>query len=162
MAQRFKVPGAVGFPALMTHVKTIKRTADAAATSAQQLSDALNMSVAEIEAALNDFPVAVSVSIPTSGWGSLAGSSYYGLYHDIDEESIDEFDLPVVIVHPESMEIAADAQVCGACESMNGKIRVYAHSNPVDTIELSYWIMKGNAPAGSDSGSDSGSGSGSE
>ena len=144
MAKTKKLLGSVGVPALCGHVKSIRITAEAAAQGVLQLSDALNQSVSEIEAALNDLPSAASISIPSSWQTISTQTSAYKYYYDITVTGIDNSDLPIVTIAPNSLEVASACGFCPTCESLANKIRVFAKSQPSSAITVSCWVIKGN------------------
>ena len=76
-----------GFPALCAFIAAIKQTADAAGSGVLQLSQGMQESLAEIEAALNDIPSAASITISTSGWVEDNEATHsYKYYYDITSE----------------------------------------------------------------------------
>ena len=138
MANKRKVLSDVGVPAMCTEIARVKQ-------SANLLSDALNQAVAEIEVALNDFPVSTSISILSENWQEntdteVTSTAYM---YDITNVDIDQYDLPVVTISPNSLEIAASCGLCSTCESLNGVIRLYAKNAPDQNITLSYFVVKG-------------------
>lgn len=145
MATAKKLLGNVGVPALCGHVKSIKQTADAAATGVIQLSNALNQSVSEIEEALNDVPIAHSVTIPANGWTYNSSLGDYSYYYDITATGVTANDLPVVSVAPSSLSTTANCELCPTCESLANAIRVYTKYVPDSAITVSWWAIEGKA-----------------
>lgn len=144
MANPKKMLGSTGVPALCGHVKSIKITAEAAAAGVLQLSDALNQSVTEIEAALNDLPSAASITILPTDWNlDSTINSPYQYYYDIVDSTVKSTDLPIVSVAPSSLDTAADCELCPTCESLTGRIRLYSKSIPSTSIVVECWIVKG-------------------
>ena len=127
----------VGFPTLMSYLRQ-------ALQNNQDLSNALNLSLQEIEAALNDYPSAASVSIGTSGWVKDNNATHsYKYYYDITEETSTVNDMPVLAIAPESLATAAVCGLCSSCQSMSGKVRIYAMSVPTSPMSGSLMIMPG-------------------
>lgn len=144
MANPKKLLGSVGVPALCGHVKSIKITAEAAAAGVLQLSDALNQSVTEIEAALNDLPSAASITIlPTDWTQDTTIDSPYQYYYDIIDAAVNSTDLPIVSVAPNSLDTAAACELCPTCESLTGRIRLYSKSAPSASIVVECWVIRG-------------------
>lgn len=143
---QIKTLSAVGFPALCGHVKSVQTTAKKAAEGVQQLSDALNQSVQEIEAVINDFPVAASITILTTGWNQSDDTSLdFPYYYDIPAKNVDENDLPVITIAPQSQQTTADCGFCPTCESFNGKVRVYSKDIPDTAISAELFVIGGQA-----------------
>ena len=139
MASTKKVLSDVGVPAMCAQIANVKR-------SANLLSDALNQAVTEIEAALNDFPVAASISVYSTGWEentSETAVTQTAYYYDIENVDIDQYDLPIVTIDPSSLEVAAANGLCSTCESFNGYVRLYAKNAPDVDITVSLFIIKG-------------------
>ena len=143
MANQVRALGNIGLPALCSHIKLLK-------SIIFELGNAFQGTMVEIEEAINDFPIASSISISTQGWQSVTPANSMGdyeYYYDINHDTIDSSDLPVVTVAPTSLEVAADCGLCPTCESLNGKIRLYAKSIPDNTISVSCWVIKGQTSA---------------
>ena len=139
MANQIRNLGASGVPALCGHIKTLK-------SIVFQIGNAFQETMSEIEEAINDYPVASSISISTSGWQSVTPANSIGdyeYYYDINNLNIDSSDLPIVSVAPTSLETSATCGLCPTCESLNGAIRLYAKSIPEDPISVSCWVIKG-------------------
>lgn len=139
MSNTKKVLSSVGVPAMCAQIGIVRR-------SAQLLSDALNQAVTEIEAALNDFPVAALISISSAGWEentSETAITQTAYFYDIEDLEIDQYDLPVITVSPASMEVAAANGLCSTCESFDGYVRLYAKNSPDVDITVSLFIIKG-------------------
>lgn len=145
MATKQKMLGSVGVPALCGHVKSIKQTAEAAANGVLQLSDALNQSITEIEAVLNELPPsAASITIlPTDWTQDTTIESEYQYYYDVINAEVKATDLPIVSVAPRSLDVTADCELCPTCESLTGKIRIYSKSLPSDNIVINCWVIEG-------------------
>lgn len=144
MATKQKWLGKVGVPALCGHIKSIKQTADAAANGVLQLSDALNQSITEIEAALNDLPSAASITILPTQWAlDTTIDSPYQYRYDIVDSTVKSTDLPIVSIAPSSIDTAADCEVCATCESLNGRIRLYSKFVPSASIIVECWVIQG-------------------
>ena len=141
MANDVHLLGEVGLPALCNHIKALKSVV-------VQLGDAFQGTVAEIEEAINDFPIASSISVSTTGWHSITpvnSMGEYNYYYDIVQSDIDSNDLPVVTVSPASISVAVACDLCPSCESFNGYIRLYAKNVPEDTLIVQCWVLKGRA-----------------
>lgn len=144
MATTKKMLGSVGVSALCGHVRSIKQTANAAANGVLQLSDALNQSITEIEAVLNDILSTASITIlPTDWTQNTTIASAYQYYYDIINAEVTAADLPIVSVAPNSLETTAACELCPTCESMAGKVRLYSKSRPENNIVINCWVVKG-------------------
>lgn len=130
--------GRVGLPALCNHIKSLKGVVSI-------MAEAFQETMVEIEEAINDFPVASSFSISADGWQSVSSDDLgdYKYYYDITNKSIDNNDLPIVSVAPGSMDTAGTCGLCPTCESLSGKIRLYAKSQPEKNMTISCWVIKG-------------------
>ena len=139
MANQIRNLGATGVPALCGHIKNLKNIV-------YLIGNAFQDTMSEIEEAINDYPVASSISLSTSGWQEVTPANSvgdYNYYYDITFASVDASDLPIVSVAPASLDVSANCGLCQTCESMSGKIRVYAKTVPSDTISVSCWVIKG-------------------
>jgi hypothetical protein len=133
-----------GFPALCAFIAAIKQTADAAGSGVLQLSQGMQESLAEIEAALNDLPSAASITISTSGWVEDNEATHsYKYYYDITSEGTTADDVPILGISPSSMSIAATCGLCSTCESMAGKVRIYAISVPSTSMVATLMVLPG-------------------
>lgn len=140
---QIKALGGVGLPALCSHIKGLKNVVGI-------MAEAFQETMVEIEEAINDFPVASSISISTEGWTAITPANSkgdYKYYYDITNSAIDSNDLPIVSVAPQSMTISAECGLCSTCESLNGAIRLYATSIPSENMNVSCWIIKGQSAA---------------
>ena len=139
MANPIRNLGATGVPALCGHIKNLKNIV-------YLIGNAFQDTMSEIEEAINDYPVASSISLSTEGWQEVTPTDSMGeyeYYYDITFASVDASDLPIVSVAPTSLGISANCGLCQTCESLNGKIRMYAKTVPSDTISVSCWVIKG-------------------
>ena len=112
------------------------------------LGEAFQGAVAEIEEAINDFPVASSISVSTEGWQNVTpvdSMDEYYFYYDIPYSSIDSSDLPIVTIAPTSLDVAANCGLCPTCESFRGYIRLYSKLVPAENILLQCFIINGNS-----------------
>ena len=101
-------------------------------------------SMEQMDAVKANKPLAVSVTIPTTGWqtDSTEGAAY-PQYYDIPVEGVTSKDIPQVCIARES-EAAANA--CGmsrTCETVAGAIRLWAASEPAAAIQAEYVIEEG-------------------
>lgn len=141
MSGKIKTLGNTGLPALCNQIKSLKSVI-------VQLGDAFQGTVAEIEEAINDFPIASSISISTNGWQTITPANSmgeYNYYYDIKQSDIDSNDLPVVTVSPSSITAATTCSLCPSCESFDGFIRLYSKYLPSETIVVQCWVLKGRA-----------------
>ncbi len=95
----------------------------------------------EMDAAKADKGRAVEATIPTSGWQS--GSGAYPKHYDIPLPGVTANDRAGVTVAPGGMAAAKACGMCPACETMAGKVRVYAASAPTQAITAECWVEKG-------------------
>ena len=98
----------------------------------------------EVDTVKANKPLAVSVTIPTTGWqtDSTEGAAY-PQYYDIPVEGVTSKDIPQVCIARAS-EAAANA--CGmsrTCETVTGAIRLWAGSVPTTAILAEYVIDEG-------------------
>ena len=139
MSNTINALGTAGLPALCDHIKSLKNVV-------VQLGEAFQGTVAEIEEAINDFPIASSISVTTTGWHSIEPANSmgeYNFYYDIIQQNIDSSDLPVVTVSPASISVAVACDLCPSCESFNGFIRLYSKAVPEENLIVQCWVLKG-------------------
>ena len=140
--------GANGMPALCGHIKNLRNIV-------YLIGNAFQDTMSEIEEAINDYPVASSISISTSGWQELETTmGDYAYYYDITVNTIDSSDLPIVVVSPSSMSVSAECGLCQTCESLNGTIRLFAKTVPSENMTISCWVIKGQTSAEKDAAMD--------
>ena len=136
-----------GFPALCAFIAAIKQTADAAGSGVLQLSQGMQESLAEIEAALNDIPSAASITISTSGWVQDNEATHaYKYYYDITSSGTTQHDVPVLSISPSSMATAATCGLCSTCESMTDKVRIYSKYIPSSSLTATLMVLPGKTP----------------
>lgn len=136
-----------GFPALCAFIAAIKQTADAAGSGVLQLSQGMQESLAEIEAALNDIPSAASITISTSGWVQDNEATHaYKYYYDITSSGTTQHDVPVLSISPSSMATAATCGLCSTCESMTDKVRIYSKYVPASSLTATLMVLPGKTP----------------
>lgn len=110
------------------------------ATLAQEIVNSLE----QMDAVKANKPLAVSVTIPTTGWQTdSTEGAVYPQYYDIPVEGVTAKDIPQVCIARAS-EAAANA--CGmsrTCETVTGAIRLWAGSVPTTAILAEYVIDEG-------------------
>lgn len=84
----------------------------------------------------------VSVTIPTTGWGSDSTATY-SKYYDFSVTGITASDRADVQVSPAGMAAALACGLCPVTETLAGKIRIRAASVPSASIAAQYWVEKG-------------------
>ena len=101
-------------------------------------------SLEQMDAVKANKPLAVSVTIPTTGWQTdSTEGAVYPQYYDIPVEGVTSKDIPQVCIARAS-EAAANA--CGmsrTCETVTGAIRLWAGSVPTTAILAEYVIEEG-------------------
>lgn len=85
---------------------------------------------------------AVSVTIPTTGWGSDS-TAIYPKYYDIAVTGATASDRASVDISTASIGTAIACGLCPAAETLAGKIRIRAASVPTAALTANYWIEKG-------------------
>ena len=81
----------------------------------------------------------MDISIPATGWRSIAGDYPYCI--DIANEKITEDMIPTLTILPISMQEAADCGICPACETGAGALRVYAAAVPDNALSASLMLI---------------------
>ncbi len=89
-----------------------------------------------------DKPIAVSITIATTGWSS-DDTARYPKYYDIAVAGVTERDFASVDLSPASAGTAIGCGLCPACEMLEGKIRIRAISVPTVSMTATCWIEKG-------------------
>lgn len=109
-----------------------------------------------IEATLSLFGVSsntLELAIPTEGWvADGIDDNGYEYYLDIANEKIKATQTPILSIHPESLDTAAEADINGACETFDGYIRLYTNVIPTKVIYATLSLF-GSSTLSSGSGS---------
>lgn len=108
--------------------------------------------VAEIakEASHSSASVAtIPITVPTTGWEALTGGEFC-CYVDIRNEAITEQMTPQLIFSVENMKAAQDCGIGDACQTLDGKLRIYAMVEPADEIQATLCLfgVASGSPAG--------------
>ena len=119
------------------------------ATLAQEIVNSLE----QMDAVKANKPLAVSVTIPTTGWQTdEAEDAAYPLYYDITVPGLTAVDIADVRIAPGSQPAAIACGLCATSETLAGMIRLRAASAPAEALAAEYVITKGYvAPEGSES-----------
>lgn len=89
-------------------------------------------------------PLAVSVTIPTTGWQEDSNEdAAYPQYYDIAVEGVTADDIPTVCIAPASLAAASACGMCQTCETVAGAIRLRAASAPTSAIQAEYRVEQG-------------------
>lgn len=148
-----------GLAALCEFIKAIRATAEASGSAVVTLAASVDESLAEIEAALNDYPQSVPVTIPVTGWAESEipeneseelDESEYLFYFDLPVEGLTARDHATVTIAPESYGAAVACGLCPTNETIDpaegstaGFIRLRAATVPENPITAEYWIETG-------------------
>lgn len=127
---------------LTSQIKTaLARVRTYVATHIQELASTTADLFEEVDQMKANKPLAVSVTIPTTGWQTdSTEGAVYPQYYDIPVEGVTSKDIPQVCIARAS-EAAANA--CGmsrTCETVTGAIRLWAGSVPTTAILAEYVI----------------------
>lgn len=131
-----------GLAALCTHLKATKAQVTGTGTAVTALAEAVDQSLQEIEAALNDLPSAVPITLPTSGW-LKDQTAAYPYYYDIVVADITVLDRAEITIAPGSLGTVKACGLCPTNETLGGKIRVRSTTIPTTAISAEYWIAPG-------------------
>lgn len=155
MGKNIKLPLEIGFAALCSHIKAIKKTAEQSGSAVSDLAGATAASIGEIEGILNekqDASKAVSFTIPAAGWASMEigendegmeDTHEYPFYYDLAVAGITAKDRVDVTIAPGSAETATTCGLCPATETLAGKIRLRTAKIPTASIAAEYWLCSG-------------------
>jgi len=91
----------------------------------------------------SDKTTAVSFTIPTTGWETETGNSYYNKFYDIPVTGITANDIAVITISASSMSVAVECGLCQTNETFIGKIRIRSASIPTNAISAQYCILYG-------------------
>lgn len=108
-----------------------------------QLAQTVTEAIQEMETVKADKPETVSVTIPTSGWGTDAASENYPNYYDITVAGVTGKDRADIAIAPDSIEEAVSCGLCPTNQTAEGKIRVWAKTVPTAAISAEYWLVQG-------------------
>lgn len=133
---------------IKTEIERIEANVAAAYTALSSKGGTLpsTQTSANLASAIDSIPAGVdisaSVTIQTTGWSS-DGTAAYPKYYDIAVSGVTEKDRASVDIAPASLGTAAACGLCPACETLAGKIRLRAVSEPAASMAADYWIKKG-------------------
>ena len=110
------------------------------ATLAQETVNSLE----QMDAVKANKPLAVSVTIPTTGWQTDGTEcATYPQYYDIPVEGVTPKDIPRLCIARTSEAAANDCGMSRTCETVAGAIRIWAGSVPTAEIQAEYVIEEG-------------------
>ncbi|MDO5784739.1 MAG: hypothetical protein Q4P20_06720 [Eubacteriales bacterium] len=96
----------------------------------------------EIDDLKADKPMAISFSIPTTGWQN-DGTTNYPYYYDLAVSDVTAADHATVTIALEGIGTAAACGLCAMNETIAGAIRLRAASVPAAAIPAEYWLETG-------------------
>lgn len=84
----------------------------------------------------------IDIIIPRSGWAADQDTNRaYGFCRDIASTDITENMIPMLTVHPQSLNDAGQCQLCPVSRTLPGLLRVYAKSIPASDIAASLTLL---------------------
>lgn len=83
-----------------------------------------------------------SLTIPATGWGTDSSVTGYTAYVDVAVSGLTANDVVVVMIAAKSASVADTACLCGACESLAGKLRIRAKHTPTAALSAVYYIVR--------------------
>ena len=83
-----------------------------------------------------------SLTIPNTGWGTDSSVTGYTAYVDVTVSGLTASDVVVVMIAAKSASVADAACLCGACESLAGKLRIRAKHTPTAALSAVYYIVR--------------------
>lgn len=145
MGKKIKLPLEIGLAAICKRIRAVKQTAEQSGSAVSALAQATAESVEEIEGILNekqDASVPVPITIPATGWGGDSTSGW-PKYYDIAVSGVTANDYAAVTLSPAGLITAAACNLCPACETLAGKVRIRAEKVPAAAIAAQCRIEKG-------------------
>lgn len=154
MGKNIKLPLKAGFTALCAHIKAIKETAEQSGSAVADLAANMAASLEEIDNLFDtkqDKSGAVSITIPATGWVSESTSddaeevdnSSYPFYYDLPVDGVTAKDRVDISIAPTSLEAATGCGFCPTTETLAGKVRLRAVSQPSVALTAEYWLHSG-------------------
>ena len=105
----------------------------------QSLSAAMGKKLNDEKAAKADMK---TLTIPNTGWVTDSTVTGYTAYMDVTVSGLTASDVVVVMIAAKSSSVADTACLCGACESMAGKLRIRAKHTPTAALSAVYYIVR--------------------
>lgn len=105
----------------------------------QSLSAAMGKKLNDEKAAKADMK---TLTIPNTGWVTDSTVTGYTAYVDVTVSGLTANDVVVVMIAAKSGSVADAACLCGACESMAGKLRIRAKHTPTAALSAVYYIVR--------------------
>ena len=131
----------------LTLTEHLKACAEAAKTFTNgmiaELAQTVTEAMQEMESVKADRQDSVSITIPTTGWGVDDASESYPSYCDITVAGVTAKDRADIAIAPNSMDAAIACGMCPTCETLAGKIRVWARIVPAEAIVAEYRLNQG-------------------
>lgn len=115
-----------------------------------ELARVVTEALEELDSSKADKGSGVAFTIPTDGWNEVEidetaedTETSYAYYCDIVVEGITAKDRVDVTVAPAGIELATACGLCPTSESLAGKIRLRAVTQPSASIAAEYWLHSG-------------------
>lgn len=105
----------------------------------QSLSAAMGKKLNDEKAAKADMK---TLTIPNTGWVTDSTVTGYTAYVDVTVSGLTASDVVVVMIAANSASVADAACLCGACESLAGKLRIRAKHTPTAALSAVYYIVR--------------------
>lgn len=154
MGKNIKIPLEAGFTALCNHIKAIKATAEQSGSAVADLAASTAASLEEIDGLFDtkqDKTKAVPISIPATGWVSeevsdnpeIEDGAAYPFYYDLPIAGVTAKDRVDISIAHTSLEAATACGFCPTTETLAGKVRLRAVSQPSVALAAEYWLCGG-------------------
>lgn len=83
-----------------------------------------------------------ALTIPTEGWSTDTTITGYTRYVDVTVSGLTASYTVCVMIAAKSASTAEAACLCGACESLAGKLRIRARNVPAAALTATYYIVR--------------------
>ncbi len=85
--------------------------------------------------------VRTDIVIPANGWTEGDAYGPYTIHVDIANADIAEDMTPALTPYPQSLEVVANCELCFACQTLPGALRVYAKQPPTAPVNASLELL---------------------
>lgn len=107
-----------------------------------EILGAVSDAISEVNDAKADKVDVKTLTVPNTGWGTDSTVTGYTAYVDVTVSGLTANDVVVVMIAAKSGSVADAACLCGACESMAGKLRIRAKHTPTAALSAVYYIVR--------------------
>lgn len=123
--------------ALQKAIDTEKAALEVEQTAREKADDALRAAIGTGGAGGGSGAIVGEITIPSSGWTNDESSYYI----DVDFDGVLANRIPLITIHPDSMQIAEESGLSSVAEALDGSIRFRAAKTPTQTMTATVALL---------------------